>query len=67
MALCSCAVQSYAPSASLLGAGAVPSAGGPGDPNAPKFSMFNLKSYRKYFNVDTQVRCFRCIHKLYSA
>ncbi|CAK0784356.1 hypothetical protein CVIRNUC_007560 [Coccomyxa viridis] len=47
-------VQSYAPSASLLGAGAVPSAGGSDNPNAPRFSMFNMKSYRKYFNVDTQ-------------
>lgn len=55
MQLWICAVGSYAPSASLLGAGAVPSAAGPGDPNAPKFSMFNLKAYRKYFNVDTQV------------
>lgn len=51
-----CAVQSYAPSTSLLGAGAVPSAAaGPGNPNAPKYSIFTLKSYRKYFNVDTQV------------
>lgn len=48
------AVQSYAPHASLLGAGAVPSADA-GDPNNAKLSMFNLKSYRKYFNVDTQV------------
>ena len=48
------AVQSYAPSTSLLGAGAVPSAAGAGDPNAPKYSFLNLKSYRKYFNVDTQ-------------
>ncbi len=46
-------VQSYAPTSSLLGSGAVPSANA-GDPN-PKYSMFNLKSYRKYFNVDTQV------------
>ncbi|KAK9908355.1 hypothetical protein WJX75_006546 [Coccomyxa subellipsoidea] len=45
-------VQSYAPTSSLLGAGAVPSANA-GDSN-PKFSLFNLKSYRKYFNVDTQ-------------
>ena len=65
--LLSCGVQSYAPSASLLGAGAVPSAGGSDNPNAPRFSMFNLKSYRKYFNVDTQVRCFKGSHKLYSA
>ena len=28
--------------------------------------MFNLKSYRKYFNVDTQVCCFNSKHKLYS-
>jgi hypothetical protein len=55
MRLYPCAVGAYAPSASLLGAGAVPSAAGPGDPNTPKFSMFNLKAYRKYFNVDTQV------------
>jgi hypothetical protein len=50
-------VQSYSGHTALLGAGAVPSAGGPGDAgSASKYSAFNLKSYRKYFNVDTQVR-----------
>lgn len=52
-------MQSYAPTSSLLGAGAVPSANA-GDSN-PKFSLFNLKSYRKYFNVDTQVGRGTCI------
>ncbi len=46
-------MQSYAPTSSLLGSGAVPSANA-GDANS-KYSMFNLKNYRKYFNVDTQV------------
>ena len=45
------AVQPYATNAALLGAGAVPSADGP---TSAKYSAFNLKSYRKFFNVDTQ-------------
>lgn len=52
---CCCAVQSYSGHAALLGSGAVPSAGGP-EPGAAKYSAFNLKAYRKYFNVDTQAR-----------
>lgn len=48
-------MQSYGGHAALLGSGAVPSAGGP-EPGSAKYSAFNLKSYRKYFNVDTQAR-----------
>lgn len=47
------AVQPYTANAALLGAGAVPSADGPA---SAKYSAFNLKSYRKFFNVDTQAR-----------
>ena len=53
-----CAVPPYGGDAPLLGGSGGGSAG-LGEPSGgdggAKFSFFNLKRYRKYFNVDTQV------------
>lgn len=53
-----CAVPPYGGDAPLLGGSGGGSAGlgaPSGGDGGAKFSFFNLKRYRKYFNVDTQV------------